>query len=256
MASATAYVATQETTASTSFTDLATTTDSVTVNIGSSGCALVVVSASIGNYDLNTIAYGPAYAISGATTRAASDDRCGCMITYGGGRDQLSMAVVETGLNSGSTTFKMKYRQDSSTGYWKERRISVIPLDMAVQTAYVATDESTTSTTYTDLATTTDQVTVNITGSGKALVVMSCQSREDTAGAWEYTSYALSGANTRAADDTRRLGHNTGSYGRGAFGVIFPESGLTPGATTFKMKYRVSSSTGRFQYRRIAVIPL
>lgn len=247
------YVGTDETTASTSYTDLTTTTDTVTVTVPPSGCVLVTVGGSVGNYDLNTLAY-VGYAISGATTRAASDDRSAMMITYSSGRDTMYTSVVETGLNPGSTTFKMKYRMASSTSYWRYRRISVIPLDWT-QAAYVATDETTTSASYTDLATTTDTVTATIGSSGNALVVMSSYMGNDIAGGWEYMSYALSGANTRAAADSRALAHNTGNYGQGILGAVFPETGLTPGATTFKLKYK-ASSTAHFKYRRIAVIPL
>lgn len=254
--SATAYVATQETTASTTYTDLTTTTDQVTVTIPTSGCALVILEASVGNYDINTYAF-LSYDISGATTRAASDDRSFKMTTYSSGRDWGSVHVVETGLNPGSTTFKMKYRQGSSTGYWHTRRIAVIPLDWTPSCTYVGdANESTTSTSYVDLTTTTDQVTANIGSSGNALVVMSTYVGNDAAGAWSYISYALSGANTRAAADSRRLSHNAGNYGQSHLSAIFPETGLTPGLTTFKMKYKVGSNSGNFKYRRIAVIPL
>jgi len=128
-----------------------------------------------------------------------------------------------------------------------------------MQTAYVATAESTTSTTFTDLATTTDQVTVTIGQSGVALVFMSASLTGSVAGNAPVMSFAVSGANTIAAalGPNMMLYQAAGAAYIGQFGVMVPLTGLAPGATTFKLKYTSAGAAGTstFQYRRITVIP-
>ena len=123
--------------------------------------------------------------------------------------------------------------------------------------AVVATQETTTTTSYTDLTTTTDTVTVTIGNSGMAMVLLYSAIGNSTAGAISYVSFAVSGANTIAASDTTCLYFQiaSGAGNAGAMGTMFFLTGLATGSTTFKMKYRVSSGTGNWSNRRIAVIP-
>ena len=126
-----------------------------------------------------------------------------------------------------------------------------------VAQAVVATQETTTSTSYADLTTTTDSVTVTIGNSGIALVMLYAAIGNNTAGSLSYVSYAVSGANTIAASDSQSLYFQiaSGAGNAGASGTTFFLTGLASGSTTFKMKYRVSATTGNFANRRIAVIP-
>lgn len=121
---ATAVVLTQETTTSTSYADLATTTDTVTVTIGNNGIALVSIYGTFTNSGANYTNIG--FAISGATTVAATDTFAISQNTTA----FLSMSSVflVTGLAAGSTTFKMKYSVVAGTGTFKNRRIAVVPL--------------------------------------------------------------------------------------------------------------------------------
>lgn len=123
-----ATVATSESTTSTSYADLTTTTDQVTVNIGSSGMALVGGSARINNLTTNQSSF-VGYAVSGATTRAAADAQAAVYQAYAAGAaNRIPFTRLETGLTAGATTFKMKYRVDGSTGQFSNREIWVIPL--------------------------------------------------------------------------------------------------------------------------------
>jgi|SRR6516165_5972 hypothetical protein len=133
---------------------------------------------------------------------------------------------------------------------------TMTPLQNA-QSAYVATSESTTSGSFADLATTTDQVTVNIGASGMALVLLYAMLTNNVTGDYAYCGFALSGANTATAIVNQALQYAaTGVNVPISFGAPFLLTGLTQGATTFKMKYAVFGGTASFQYRRIAVIPL
>ena len=124
---------------------------------------------------------------------------------------------------------------------------------------YAAAGETTTSTTYTDLPTTTDQVTVTIGQSGVALVFMSASLTGSVAGNAPVMSFAVSGANTIAAavGANAMLYQAAGAGYIGQFGVMVPLAGLAAGSTTFKLKYVVGGAAGTstFQYRRITVIP-
>lgn len=116
----TATVATSQTTTSTTYTDLATVGPSVTVTIGSSGIALVSVYVDVFSDTAFTIT---SFAASGANTIAASDQT-----SWTGGTTESSgsFVLVLTGLTAGSTTFKMKYRVNSGTGTFQNRRIGVV----------------------------------------------------------------------------------------------------------------------------------
>lgn len=127
---ATSTVATSESTSSTSYADLTTTTDSVTVTIGANGLALVSIYANM----LNTAASSHvhvSFAVSGANTQAAADGFDIEYVTPPSGASWNfagSATFLLTGLSTGSTTFKMKYRANSSTGTFSNRKITVVPL--------------------------------------------------------------------------------------------------------------------------------
>ena len=143
---------------------------------------------------------------------------------------------------------------------------SVTPTKLATgaTTAYVATTETTTSTSFADLATTSDSVTVTIGANGLALVAISCEMGNDTANAIPRMAFAISGATTVAADNQgTHIGiqmYAANASSRGTSGV-FLITGLTSGSTTFKAKYNTStggsgSGTATFALRRISVVPL
>lgn len=125
---ATATVATSQTTASESYTDLATVGPAVTLTTGTK--ALVIISA--GGFNANSGGGNIAsFAVSGATTVAASDAN---MLKFGPNgavnspADRLSASVLLTGLTAGSNTFTMKYLASTGTAYFSNRTINVIDM--------------------------------------------------------------------------------------------------------------------------------
>jgi hypothetical protein len=117
--------------------------------------------------------------------------------------------------------------------------------------------QTTTSTTFAELATATDQVTVNVGPSGIVLVFLSCSATNSGTEQLNYVGFAMSGENTAAASFSQALEYQTfTANAAGAPSGMFPQTGLTPGATTFKMEYAVGGGTGTFWNRRIFVIPL
>jgi len=124
--------------------------------------------------------------------------------------------------------------------------------------ATIATQENATSTTYVDLATTTDTVTVTIGSNGLAFISLSAYIVNSAAFTVNLLSFVASGANTIAASDAN--GGQFQTFAANAFGMVGNGgqllSGLTPGITTFKLKYRVTGGTGSYSNRVISVIPL
>lgn len=123
-----ATIATNETTTSATFVDLLTVGPTVTVTTGTA--ALVMVSSDQSSNTAGAFSQS-GYAISGATTLAASLDRATAIRTpianYG---MNATLAVYQTGLTAGSNTFKEQYCTSSGggTASFQTRRISVIPL--------------------------------------------------------------------------------------------------------------------------------
>ncbi len=121
-----ALVATSETTASTSYTDLATAGPAVTVTTGT--VALVIVSASLANDTAGRFAF-MGYAVTGASSLGAGD---AIALSYesSAADDELqaSWVSLRTDLTAGSNTFTAKYRAATSgTATFKNRHITVLP---------------------------------------------------------------------------------------------------------------------------------
>lgn len=131
-------------------------------------------------------------------------------------------------------------------------------LGLGGDVAAVATAETTSGTSYTDLATTTDTVTVTVGANGLLQVSIGAQLNNNTLNNPAQMAFALSGANTLAAADQYSIfmtpyANNAGDKK----GETFLLKGLTPGSTTAKLKYKSGiGGTSQFTYRRIAAIPL
>lgn len=113
-----AYVAASEGTSSTSSTDLTTVGPSVTITVPPSGKVLVMfqAQATVGASNIDIVA-------SGANTVAYDQANS----AYGGGAGVIFSHKLFTGLNPGSTTFKLQYHMDTGTGNFLRRRLTVIP---------------------------------------------------------------------------------------------------------------------------------
>lgn len=119
-------------------------------------------------------------------------------------------------------------------------------------TSEVTTSQTTTSTSYVDLAT-VQSFDVIVGASGKLLVSWAGQiSNSGSNGT--YMAPALSGANTYAATD------NDLTYWLGTSNSVSSRSklftGLTPGLTTVTLKFKVDGGTGTWLRRSILGIPL
>lgn len=117
--------------------------------------------------------------------------------------------------------------------------------------------ETTASTSFTDLATPGPEVT-RVTGTSAIVAVYGLVSI-DTAGVSALMSFAVSGATSVSASDTRSVTYQPPSVASARSiraSAVTLQDGLTPGSNVFTAKYRVTGGTGSFNNRRIAVIPL
>ena len=121
--------------------------------------------------------------------------------------------------------------------------------------ATVATSQSPGSTgSYVDLATAGPAVTVTVGASGIAIVTITARIICVASGT-SNASVALSGANTVAAADGNALaviGASAGDGGRSTATLVL--TGLTPGSTTFTMKYKSTSTLHTFAERVVSVL--
>lgn len=122
-----ALVATAQAGNMTAYGDLATVGATVTIETGT--IALVTISATCGETVNDGGNVWTSFAVSGATTLAASDAN-GILYNAGSGSSDPAMTVSRTfrltGLTAGSNTFTMKYRITSgSSCAWRDRSITV-----------------------------------------------------------------------------------------------------------------------------------
>lgn len=120
-----------------------------------------------------------------------------------------------------------------------------------VDSAFVSTSQSTTTTSYTNLATTGPSVTVT---TGERALVFTCGMVNNNDGNWSsYISHEVTGASSISASDTWAFRRQGTRHPQGMSSHLHTE--LTPGSNTFTAKYRVAGSTGTFANRRIVVWP-
>lgn len=121
---------------------------------------------------------------------------------------------------------------------------------------FINTSETTSSTTFVNLATVGPTVTVQ-TGP-TAMVWWSSAMYLGSATSYAVVSVAVSGATTIAADDEVNIilgGVNGGSGNYNRWGGNHLFTGLTPGTNTFQMKYRSGSGTNGYSDRELIVMP-
>ena len=122
---------------------------------------------------------------------------------------------------------------------------------------FVGANETTTSTTYTDLTTTGPTIAVG-TGT-RAIVIMNTQIwASGNATAW--ASYAVTGASSISGSDSRGVSTRVVTGGDANAGprisAVQLEAGLTAGTNTFTMQYRTTANTARYDNRHIVIFPL
>ena len=116
-----ATVTTSESTAATSYTDLATSGPAVTLVTGTK--VLITITSEYTNSGINITAMS--IAVSGATTLAAGTYELKSMPVVAGQYSSGSASFYVSGLTAGSNTFTAKYAVVGGIGYWLKRHILV-----------------------------------------------------------------------------------------------------------------------------------
>lgn len=124
--------------------------------------------------------------------------------------------------------------------------------------ATVLTEESTSTTTFGDLATPGPAVTVTIGSTGKGILSMYCSQHSASAGGIGLMGWAVSGAFVQAASDLAALAFASPSGFQGIrHGLSVVLIGMSAGSCTFTAKYRsASGTTDWFRDRILGVSPL
>ena len=123
----------------------------------------------------------------------------------------------------------------------------------ASATAYIGTSQSTTSTTFTDLATAGPAVT--LTTGTKAIALITARFTSPAA-ANARMGLTVSGSSTIAASDDKATSQTVSNDDR--WSLAIPYTTLTAGSNTFTCKYRTGggSGTSTYEQREITVIDL
>lgn len=120
-----------------------------------------------------------------------------------------------------------------------------------IVTDEIQTSETTTSTSYTDLATAGPDLVTLSTGT-TALILITAYMANSTAGAKCYAAVDVSGATSSSPSDQRSIRFESSAANDEArIGGAHLYTGLTPGGNTFKLQYRVTAGTGTFANRTI-----
>ena len=155
-----------------------------------------------------------------------------------------TLAAGEIGLESDTGAFKMGDGATAWTSLGYVRQIGF---------QEVFTDETTSSTTFADLATVGPSVTVTVGKSGLLKVDYGALCWNNTLGAYCFMSVSLSGANTVTASGDDRTAVLMATVANGpqvsvARSHLF--TGLTPGVTTAKCVYRTNSGASIAHWQR------
>jgi hypothetical protein len=146
----------------------------------------------------------------------------------------------------------------SASGYLNPVGQDIIDLNARTSPsqALVATDQSTTSTTYTDLATIGPAVTL-VTGTLCLVLFSSNFFVNGAAGTSAWVSVGVSGATTIAANDSWgiRYENSRGVAQNDRRAGFFWCQGLNPGSNTFTLKYNTAAGTSNFHDRYIVAWP-
>lgn len=158
-------------------------------------------------------------------------------------RDAIAAGALYDGLAVWRTDVNAVNVYDGTEWVWYARPTS----------HFVATSQTSPSTSYTDLGTVGPTVSVETGTQAKVTLYAGIS---NTTAAFANMSFAVSGATTIAALDTMAIGGLFDAAGETVeCGATFHVTGLTPGTNVFTAKYRVTGGTGTWISRRMMVEP-
>jgi len=120
--------------------------------------------------------------------------------------------------------------------------------------AGVTTAQTTSSTSYVDLATPGPAVTLESSGNFALIIWEMGAFENSTTLRGTYSAIAISGATTQAASDSNSLKLSNNNLGIGDRVACLQYASINPGTNTYTMKYKVSAGgAGNFSLRNLFV---
>lgn len=114
----------------------------------------------------------------------------------------------------------------------------------------IATNESTASTSYVDLATPGPSVTLTSAGT-RAIILWSQHGSNNTANKGAISSIVISGATTLAVSDNNGIiWHEKATAGASYEAMQFMVATINPGSNTYKVQYKVAGGAGTASFER------
>ena len=139
----------------------------------------------------------------------------------------------------------------------KDGAVTAGKMSLGASSAYTDTYETTTSSSYTSLTTSTS-VTLNVNTA--VLIIIAASASNSVSAGFSFISFEASGANTIAASDSNSAEAIMNPVPSNGYrlGISFSRvlTGLTPGSTTFSMRFRAAGGTAGFSRRSISVVPI
>jgi hypothetical protein len=171
--------------------------------------------------------------------------------------DTIAEYTSAAGVTIDGLLVKDGYLQTSNavrTAAIQDAAVTANKLGLSPVASSVATAQSTSSTTFANLAT-VHSVTATVGTNGILLVGVTALIHISSGTPDAYMGFALTGANTVAATENQSISHKaTDGIGVGA---VFMITGLTPGSTVVTAKHKVNAAgTGNFLNRNIWALPL
>lgn len=125
--------------------------------------------------------------------------------------------------------------------------------ERAIEAALVSTSETTTSTSFVNLA--TAGPTVELLTGTRAIVILTSRLQNSTSGQRAIVAFEVTGASSRSPAENESIMFEAAATNAAARASVFALiTNLTAGTNTFQMKYRVTANTGTFEDRRLCVM--
>ena len=213
-----------------------------TVQVRNSANQVVVAdNSSSVNLTITTNLGGGALSCAGATSRQVTNG----VAAFSG----CSISASSSSAYTLSATSSAGYVPATSAAFY------IAPALPTTASSTVAAAQSTSSKSYSNLASNGPSVIVSVGGSGKVLITLTGGLKNNTNDASTFMGFTISGQDHSAANDALALVFAGNRNDLNQASVTYMVTGLTPGgADTFTTTYRVASGTGTFQNRSIIVV--
>lgn len=189
------------------------------------------------------------------TGKAYRFRRSGSALDFEGGGTDMYLSIWANSDFTGAQNIAAIIRTTGIVDFQNAITATKVTNGFAAAFAEVATLQTTTSTTYTDLTTAGPAVTITVpTGGMRVKITVGCELAQQSTAARVYMGYAVSGSTTIAATDTTAVMQNgTGLTDQYSHVSVVT---LSAGSNTITAKYRTASGTAQFSNRKILVEPL